>query len=91
MLRQSDIKILLRTTIKGQVLANFVAEFSPRDVSSEKCCLVSAHKEGESSEAGSPKSQSLFGGPEVTQEPSQNTETIAVGQMSGVPKVTKPS
>ena len=35
-LSQSDIKFLLRTTIKGQVLIDFVAEFSPRAASPKK-------------------------------------------------------
>ena len=78
MLRQSDIKILLRTTIKGQVLANFVAEFSPRAVSPEQGCLVFAPGERESSEARSSKNQTILGGLEVTEEPPQNTETTSV-------------
>ena len=47
-LSQSDIKFLPMATIKGQVLANFVAEFSPRVVSPEQDNLASAHRKEES-------------------------------------------
>ena len=48
-LGQSDIKFPSRAVIKGQVLADFVVEFSPRDVSPKQGSLASAHKKEKSS------------------------------------------
>ena len=58
-LGHSNIKFLPRATIKGQVLADFMVEFSSQAVSPKQGCLVSVHKEGESSEVGFSKIQSL--------------------------------
>ena len=43
-LGQSDIQFLPRVAIKGQVLVDFVAEFSPQAVSLEKACLAYTHR-----------------------------------------------
>ena len=59
-------------------------------VSLEQGCLVSAHGEGENSDAGSSKNQSIPGGPEVTEEPPQNAKTTTVGKISSGPKVIEP-
>ena len=56
-INQSDIKFLLRTTIKRQVLANFVIEFSPRAVSPELENPAFAHKKEESSGTKSARTQ----------------------------------
>ncbi|GFZ00573.1 hypothetical protein Acr_14g0002080 [Actinidia rufa] len=47
-LGQSDIKFLPRAAIKGQVLTDFVTEFSPRAVSPEQGSLASAHRKEKS-------------------------------------------
>ena len=86
-LGQLDIKILSRVAIKGQVLVDFVVEFSPRTVSLEQGCLVSTHGKEESSE---PKSVEIESAPkdyEVIKEPPQNAEVTIVGKITGVPKV----
>ena len=59
-LEQSDIKFLHRALIKGQVLANFMAEFIPRAVSPEQVYLVSAHSREERSVAGPFKNSQPF-------------------------------
>ncbi|GFY88800.1 hypothetical protein Acr_06g0007400 [Actinidia rufa] len=85
-LGQSYIKFLPRAAIKGQVLDDFVAEFSPQAMSLERGCLVSAHERRENSEVGPPKNQSTLGDPEVIQEPPQNAKPTTDGEMTGVLK-----
>ena len=59
-------------------------------MSPEQGCLVSAHEERESSEAGSSKNQLIPRGPKITREPPQNIETTTDGEMSGILEVTEP-
>ena len=84
---QSDIKFFPRTSIKGQVLANFVAEFSPRVVSPEQSCLASTYRREESPKIVSSKSWPELGSPEVVREPPQVTKTIVVGEATRVQRL----
>ena len=67
-----------------------MAEFSPQVMNPEQGGLVFTHREGESSEAGSSKNQSILGGPKVTKESLQNTKTTVVGEISGDLEITEP-
>ncbi|GFY95321.1 hypothetical protein Acr_10g0007060 [Actinidia rufa] len=86
-LERSDIKFLPKAAIKGQVLPDFVAEFSPQTVILEQTCLDSAHKEGESSQVGYSEIQLVSEVPEVARETTQDTETTTISETSGIPKV----
>ncbi|GFZ19130.1 hypothetical protein Acr_27g0008690 [Actinidia rufa] len=71
---------------RTEVLADFIAEFSPRAVSPEQGCLVSAHRGEESFGAESSETQYKSGGPEVSQEPPQIFESTAAGETTEGPE-----
>ncbi|XP_057484915.1 uncharacterized protein LOC130771317 [Actinidia eriantha] len=64
-LGQFDIKFSLRMAIKGQVLANFVAEFSPRSESLEQIQLRPPQAKDDDLRGVSPELQELNGNTEV--------------------------
>ena len=70
-LGQPDIKFLPRTTVKGQVLVDFIIEFSPRIASPEQGCLASTHMKEESSVGKSVKTKLELEIFEVIKEPPQ--------------------
>ena len=91
-LGQIDIKFLPRATIKRQVFDDFVAEFSPRDVSPEQGSLASTHKREESSGAKSAvtqptKKQSTRENHEAIKEPSTIAEAANTEEITEVPEV----
>ncbi|GFS36134.1 hypothetical protein Acr_00g0044290 [Actinidia rufa] len=61
------IAALNRFIIKGQVLADFVVEFSPQAMSLEEGCLASTHRREESPKVVSFESRLELGGLEVTE------------------------
>ncbi|GFY81234.1 DNAJ homologue 2 [Actinidia rufa] len=73
--------------IKEQVLTNFVAEFSPRTMSSEQGCLASGHREEENSVERSIETKSTLDGLEVIKEPPQVVEGTIVGKITEGPEV----
>ena len=80
-------KILVKATIKWQVLVNFVDEFSPRTVSPEKGFLASAHKKVESSKATLVKIESSLEDHEIIKEPPQSAQVTIAWEITGVSKV----
>ena len=68
---QFDMKFLFRTTIKEQVLANFVAELSPRTMSLWLNFFTSTHEEEGSSVGTSARITLSPKGPEGHKEPPQ--------------------
>ena len=71
-LRQFDIKILPRVAIKGQVLDDYVTEFSPQTVIQKLSYPNFAHKEEESSVGTlTVVVEDVAEDPEVCQDPPQ--------------------
>ena len=79
-------QIFIEGNNKRTSLGQFSGGVLTQAVSPEQGCLASAHKEQESSEAGSSESQSVPEGLEVIQK----AETTAIDEMTGVPKVVEP-
>ncbi|GFZ19863.1 hypothetical protein Acr_28g0005680 [Actinidia rufa] len=76
-------------TIKGQVLADFVAEFSPQTMSPKLGYLASPHREEESSAGTSIVAEVTTEGPEVLKEPPQIEIMPTARTPPKVPEVLK--
>ncbi|GFS42015.1 hypothetical protein Acr_00g0077690 [Actinidia rufa] len=76
-----------RAAIKGQVLEDFVAEFSPHAVSPKQGYLVSTRSREKSSTSRPPENQPEPRGPEVTQEPPQISATSSTSRPTKGPEV----